>query len=113
MKRYGIPLLTIMIGYGAYHLIRHYYSFGYQRVVMTIQAALLLFVFGISMSTRSKNRSTWVKKTVIIGLLGFLIVGQLGLIKGIEVVSVVFAKLRLNGTMLFEMLYIYLGFIFF
>ena len=113
MKRYGIPLLTLILGYAAYYLLRHYYSFAYSKEILTIAAALVLFAFGISMSTRSKNRSTWVKKTVVIVLFVVLIAGQLDLIKGVEQLSLILAKLRLHGTMLFEMLYIYLGFIFF
>ena len=113
MKRYVLPLLTLMIGYLVYHLSHYYLSVSSHNVIMVILAVVVLFVFGISMSTRSRNRSTWVKKTVIIVLTAFVLAVQLGYLNDIREVNFIVMKLRASGNLLFDMLYVYFGFIFF
>ncbi len=111
MKRYGIPLLTLLVGYLAYHLAGIYTPAAYHVQVVGIVSAAALFALGVSMSTRSKNNSTWVKKTAIIAAVVFLVCFQLHLIRVPEISS--FINKFGVSSFLYYMLYVYFGFIFF
>ena len=111
MRRYGIPLLTLLLGYLVYYLARLYVPGSFKSEVLCILQALALFAFGASMSTHNRKSSTWVKKTAIIVAMVFLIAGQLHLLE-ISEINIIFAKLGPN-SFLFCMLYTYFGFIFF
>ncbi len=111
MKRYGIPLLTMLVGYLAYHLTSAYAPAAYHVQAVGIVTAAALFALGVSMSTRSKNSSTWVKKTAIIAAVVFLVCFQLHLISVPEISN--FIRKFGVSSFLYDMLYVYFGFIFF
>ncbi len=111
MKRYGIPLLTLAVGYLVYYLVRTYVTADFQNQLLTLIVAGALFAFGASMSTYSRKSSTWVKKTAIIAAVVFMICLQLNVVKVPEILSII-NRISVN-SFLFEMLYVYFGFIFF
>jgi len=111
MKRYGIPLLVIIIGCLMLFGIRNYIFFSFKDSALVILSALLLFVLGISMSNRSKKSNGWLKKVVILTLMVLMVLIELGVLR-ISFLSMIFSKIG-SVTLIFSMLYIYFGFIFF
>jgi len=111
MRRYGYPLAVIVLGSLVLWLVRTYAFFEFESTVLTILTALVLFLFGISLSNHHKNKNGWIKKFIVAALAIALLIVQLGLIK-IEVISTILTKIGANSV-IFYLFYIYFGYIFF
>lgn len=112
MKRYGIPLIVIIISSISLYLFGNYAFFAGKETVTVILTALSLFIFGIYLNiTKSRKSDSWIKKFIVFSVFILLIVMQLGLFS-IKFISVFLNMIGAN-YLIYCMLYIYLGFIFF
>ncbi|MGI6608585.1 MAG: hypothetical protein ACOX1F_06420 [Erysipelotrichaceae bacterium] len=109
MKRYGIPLIVIFAGSFVLSLVDRYLPLSSEFIYFL--KAILLFVFGVYLSTYSKKSSGWVKKFVVAGLFVIVLLFDLGLIK-VALISRILSFIGVN-SIFYAMIYIYFGFIFF
>ncbi len=109
MKRYGIPLIVILLGSLILSLIQRY--FPVSGTMIYFLKAMLLFIFGVYLSTYSKKSSGWVKKFVVAGLFVLVLLFDLGLIK-VAVFNRILSFVGIN-SIIYAMIYIYFGYIFF
>lgn len=109
MKRYGIPLIVIFVGSFVLSLLQKYFPIS--STVIYFLKAMLLFIFGVYLSTYSKKSSGWVKKFVVAGLFILVLLFDLGYIQ-VPIFSNVLAFIGVN-SIIYAMIYIYFGYIFF
>ncbi|MGI6509662.1 MAG: hypothetical protein ACOX1L_03625 [Erysipelotrichaceae bacterium] len=109
MKRYGIPLIVILAGSLLLSLIQRY--FPVSSTFIYFLKAMLLFIFGVYLSTYSKKSSGWIKKFVVAGLFVLVLLFDLGLIR-VAVFSRILSFVGIN-SIIYAMIYIYFGYIFF
>ncbi len=112
MRRYGIPLIVIIISSIGLYLFKNYAFFTYKGTMTVILTALALFIYGIYLNIgKSKKSDTWIKKFIVFSFFILLIMMQLGLFR-IRFISI-FLDIIGADNLIYSMLYIYLGFIFF
>jgi len=109
MKRYGIPLIVIFVGSFVLSLIDKYLPFS--NTVIYFLKAMLLFIFGVYLSTYSKKSSGWVKKFIVAGLFVLVLLFDLGFIR-IPLFNKILSFVGFN-SIIYAMIYIYFGYIFF
>ena len=109
MKRYGLPLFVILIGSFILSLIQRYFPAGGTMVYFL--KAMLLFIFGVYLSTYSRKSSGWVKKFFVAGVFILVLLFDLGLIR-VALLSRILSFVGVN-SIIYAMLYIYFGYIFF
>ncbi|HQB32724.1 MAG TPA: hypothetical protein PLI19_05270 [Erysipelotrichaceae bacterium] len=109
MKRYGIPLIVIFAGSFVLSLLDRYLPL--DSTVIYFLKAMLLFIYGVYLSTRSRKSSGWVKKFVVAGLFVLVLLFDLGLIR-VALLSRILSFVGVN-SIIYAMLYIYFGYIFF
>ena len=112
MKKYGLPLLIIIVGSFLTQLANRFLNFTGAYEICTVLRVMVVFAFGMSLCQRKRrNQNTWVKKLIIAFFVFFLMCWEMGYfvfpgIKGI----VNFLGLASFG---FDLLYIYCGWAFF
>lgn len=110
MKRYGVPLLVIVLSSLLMYVARAYV--GINSTATSVLVAGVLFVFGIYLNTyRSKKGDTWIQKFIVMALFILLLLIQLGLIN-IPIINKFLSIIEAN-TMVYYMFYVYFGYIFF
>lgn len=109
MKRYGIPLIVIFAGSFVLSLLDRYLPL--DGTVIYFLKAMLLFIYGVYLSTSSRKSSGWVKKFVVAGLFVLVLLFDLGLIR-VALLSRILSFVGVN-SIIYAMLYIYFGYIFF
>ena len=66
MRRYGLPLIVIIISSIGLYLFKNYAFFVDKGIWTVILTALALFIFGIYLNNaKSKKSDTWVKKFIV------------------------------------------------
>ena len=109
MKRYGIPLIVIFVGAFVISLTASYLPLS--GAVIYFLKALLLLIFGVYLSPYSRRSSNWPKKIVVAGLFVLVLLFDLGLIQ-VALLSRILSFVGFN-SIVYAMLYIYFGYIFF
>ncbi|MGN1398695.1 MAG: amino acid permease [Erysipelotrichaceae bacterium] len=112
MKRYGYPLIVIVLASLLLYLFRTYVSVSDQYTIYIILESLALFIFGVYLNGyKSRKSNGWVKKFIVFFAFMLLVFMQLGIFE-LKIISVVLSFIRANSIIYF-MLYVYLGYIFF
>lgn len=112
MKRYGVPLIVIVVGSLVLFAFRNYLSIPNMNTIYNVLIACLLFMYGVYLNGyKSKKGDTWIKKFIIMALFILLLLNQLGVLY----VAMISKVLNMIGatSLIYYMLYIYLGYIFF
>lgn len=110
MKRYGVPLLVIVVSSLLMYVVRAYV--GLTSAASTVLTACVLFVFGVYLNTyKSKKGDTWIQKFVVTALFIVLILIQLGIVY-IPFINKFLSMIEAT-TMIYNMFYVYFGYIFF
>ena len=112
MKKYGNPLLVLIAGNLFIHLLNTYVHITLIDEAIALCTAIMLFAFGYTLNSYTKviRKTTWLKKFLVFFIYIALVVWSLGLID-IPVVNVVFDTVGFTKVF-FNMLFIYLGFVF-
>ncbi len=112
MKRYGFPFLVMIISGLLVRFEGLFLTGSLKNTIVIITIAICLFAFGISVNiSKRKRNETWLKKIFISFFLIFFIFWDLGYVV-IPQLKNVFEFIGIDGFVI-NMLYIYLGFIFF
>ena len=112
MKRYGLPLIVIIISSIGLYLFKNYAFFDSKGTWLVIFTALALFIFGVYLNgAKSKKNDTWIKKFIVFSLFILLIIMQLGLLY-VKTIAIFFDIIGAN-SLIYYIFYIYLGYIFF
>lgn len=112
MKKYGLPFLILIGGSFLIQLVRNYIFVSFKSTLISILTAILLFGFGISLHERKrKSGDTWLKKMIIMFVYVVFLLIYLGTIN----IPVINSTLETIGftSVVYYMLFIYLGFVFF
>jgi len=112
MKKYGLPILVIIVGSIVYSLATEYLTFNGASTVCTFIRIAIIFGFGVSLcQKRRSNQKDWIKKLVISFFVFFLICWELGYFAFPELRSLMkFLGLTTFG---FNLIYVYCGWAFF
>ncbi|MDD6466942.1 MAG: hypothetical protein PUF50_02035 [Erysipelotrichaceae bacterium] len=112
MKKYGIPILIIILGSLLVHLANTYLNFSGANTICTLLRVIVVFSFGMSLcQRRRRNQNAWVKKLLIAFFVFFMMCWELGYF--------IFPELKylLNflglTTFGFNLIYVYCGWAFF
>ena len=112
MKNYGFPFLVMVISGFIVKVLGVFLSGSFKDTAIIIAVAISLFAFGISLNTKKRKRNeTWIKKIFISFILIFFIFWDLGYFV-IPQLRNAFEFIGISGFVI-NMLYIYLGFVFF
>lgn len=112
MKKYGLPFIVIVISSLVLYAARTYLALQSIDTVMAILTAFALFVFGVYLNQyKSKRNDTWVKKFIVMGLFLLLLLIQTGYINIVIINQ--FLRIIKATSVVYYMLYIYFGYIFF
>jgi len=109
MKKYGLPLLIIIVGSLLWNLTYSYLGAG---LICTLIRVCTVFGFGVSLAQfRKRSQNGWVKKLIIAFFVFFLVCWELGYLTFPQLRSVIdFLGLTSFG---FNLLYVYCGWSFF
>lgn len=112
MRRYGFPLIVIVISSIGLYLFKNYAFFVDKGIWTVILTALALFIFGVYLNNaKSKKSDTWIKKFIVFTFFILLVIMQIGLLR-IKFISI-FLDVIGADSLIYYMFYIYLGYIFF
>lgn len=112
MKKYGWPLITILLGSFIIKLVKDYIFVSFSNILVTVLISLLLFIFGaVCNQHHSHGGADWIKKFIIAALYVFLVIIQLGVFSW-PALQMVFSTLGVT-SIIYYLFYIYLGYIFF
>ncbi len=112
MKKYLMPILTVIIGGLVIHLFATYLNFPGVETFLVLLRAAVYFFFGVTMSWIKHGRQyTWLRKVIITIIVFFIIAWQLDYVVFPQLASV-FTFLGLTDFG-FSLVYIYCGWAFF
>jgi len=112
MKKYGWPLVTIIVGAFLIKLIKDYVFVSFSKGLLTVLTSLLLFIFGSVLNQHHHAAGAdWIKKFLVAALYVFLVIMQLGIFSW-PALTMVFDTIGVTYV-IHCLLYVYLGYIFF
>ena len=112
MKRYGYPLIVIVLASLILYLFRTYVSVTDQYTIYTILQNISLFIFGVYLNGyKGRKSNSWVKKFIVFFVFLILTFMQLSIFE-LSIISFVLSFIKAN-SFIYLMLYVYLGYIFF
>ena len=109
MKRYLIPLAGLVLGTLALYLVQSYVFVSIKATLMTILEAAALFAFGMCLSAHHRHGGS-LRQVVVLILATLSVLIQLRALD-ISFINVFLARIG-SESLLFVMLYVYLGYIF-
>ncbi|MBR5796345.1 MAG: hypothetical protein IKY26_09395 [Erysipelotrichaceae bacterium] len=112
MKKYGLPLLIIIVGSFLVQLISNFLNFTGANEICTVLRVMVVFSFGLSLCQKKRrNQNNWVKKLVIAFFVFFLMCWEMGYFVFPGIKSILnFLNLTSFG---YNLLYVYCGWAFF
>lgn len=111
MRKYGIPLLVIIIGGWLTRLEAQYLTGDVEDFMVAMTRAFTLFGFGISIQPHHK-KSTWVKKLIVSFVFIFLLLWEMGFVR-IGFFDIIFDLFCVEVKFVLYLYYIFLGWLFF
>ena len=110
MKKYGVPLVVVVIGSLFLYIINTYVQLVFKSQVMTVLTSFVLFLFGFYLNGAKRGRSGALRRVIVIILYLALLVVQTGLIN-LNFLEIVLSEIGATSVV-FYMLYFYFGYIY-
>jgi len=113
MKKYGIPLIVIIVSSLLMYAVRKYINLEIctSELVQAVLSAGSLFVLGVYLNGNKGRKDTWIKKFIVMAVFILLFLNETGW----YIVPFLNDFMYMIGAkkVIYYMLYVYLGYIFF
>ena len=112
MRKYGLPLLILFVSSFLLEIIRQYVYVSFKAGFLTVILAILLFAFGASLNDHRKTRGdTWLKKMIFMFIFVIFVLLQMRVVH-FDFIDIAFSTIGFTDV-IYQMMYIYLGYVFF